>query len=325
MDRPLNLYGVGTYLPPGKKVRELVRAAGGDAAAFDGWENVGHAGADDHPSLMATQALKRALTEANVPPDQLKLVISGGVSRDYQPSWSVATEVLRLLEIPSTCLGFDMTLGCLGTITGLEIAYGWLAHNGGGWAAIVNAERWSHTIDYSDAKAQGLWGHADGASAVVVGMDVSGKSLATYCGACYSSQADFNGYILIKYGGTRHPVAPPGESPFVRKLADKEKHEVYQTYLLGYMRAVQGLKERFSVEFTRILCNQISPTFIYAIGGVAGLSQDQVCVTGDKTGHVGSADILIGVRKLLDEKSFAGNILMAASTPYAFGAGLLKA
>src|SRR6185436_20963669 len=100
------------------------------------------AGDDEHPSGMAAQALARALARAGISSEHLSLVVSCGVSRDYPPSWSVATEVIRVHELGASCFGVDVTLGCLGALVGLQVARGWLRSSGGGYAAVVTAERW---------------------------------------------------------------------------------------------------------------------------------------------------------------------------------------
>ena len=324
-DPGLGLYGVGIYLPPSCGTRDLVASAGGDLSKFSGWENVSRAAEDDHPSTMATTALRRALEDAGVEARDLALVISGGVSRDYLPSWSIATEAMRLIGAPQSCLGFDLSVGCLGALTGLEIANGWLRGNGGGHAAIITAERWTQTIDYSNAKGRALWNYADGASACVVGMGVAGAPAAVYRGACFSTNAEYNGFVLVEYGGTRHPRAPEGVDPFVRRRGSQDPKGVRASYRAGYTRALSALKARFPVSFDRVVCNQLSPGFIHTIADVVGLEPDRVCNTGSRSGHVGSADLLIGARELLDEGRFSGNLLLAASTPFAFGAGYLRA
>jgi 3-oxoacyl-[acyl-carrier-protein] synthase III len=327
MDAKLGILGVGSYLPPKRAVRELVAQAGADTQEYKGWDHICVAENEDHPSTMAARALQKALRQADVSPADLKLVLSGGVSRDYPPSWSVATEAMRLIEAPSTCLGLDTTIGCMGTLTGLEIAQGWLRSNGGGYVAIVNAERWVHTVEFdtADEDAQRLWGHSDGASAAVVGLDVGRPAIATYEGTCFSSHADSNGFVLIKYGGTRFPVAPEGQNPFVRKLGGEGKKEIFQIYLGGYLQAFSALKERFDISVDRVACNQISPMFVQAIAGVAGVDIDRVIRTGPDSGHTGSADLLLGVEQLMKQGDLRGTILLAASTPYAFGTGLITA
>jgi 3-oxoacyl-[acyl-carrier-protein] synthase III len=273
---------------------------------------------------MASRALEAALQEAGVLPQELRLVVATGVSRDYPPSWSMATEAMRILKIPHTCLGFDITIGCLGTLTGLNLAAGWLASAGGGVAAIVNAERWSQTIDRSSPSSQGFWGHADGGSAAVVTLGPSSRALATFHGATFASNSDFNDLVLIKYGGTRYPAPPPGERPITRQLrGDVLPREIWAAYCLGYGRAFKAFDERFGTKPTRLICNQISPKIVTMIGETSQVPDDRICRTGHQTGHVGSADVLIGLRALADARLIDGQIAVAGSTPYAFGAGLI--
>src|SRR5688500_15141814 len=100
----LGLFGIGIDLPPARPTRDLIVEAGGDPAVYESWRQIRVAGEDDHPSDMATRALDRALAEAGVPASALRLVVSSGVSRDYVPSWSLATEVMRRVGAPTSCL-----------------------------------------------------------------------------------------------------------------------------------------------------------------------------------------------------------------------------
>lgn len=319
----LEILGLGLSLPPAQKVRDLVRAAGGDPAIHEGWEHVCIGRDDDHPSAVAAEALGAALAEAGVEAAQLGLVLAVGVSRDYPPSWSLSTEVMRRHGASQACLGFDLTVGCLGAVVGLNTALGWLQGMGGGYAAIVTAERWSQTIDRRDPKQRTLWGHADGGGAMVVSVGRAGAPLATFHGAVFTNHHAFNGLVLVKYGGTRHPAPPPGEDPFMRTIAPVPPDEIWSVYRDGYGRALAMLQERFGVTPGRLICGQISPKVVRMISEVAGLGEELTCRTGHAHGHVGSADVLIGLRRLLDARQLDRPLAMAASVPYAFGAGLI--
>lgn len=319
----LEILGAGLALPRAQKVRDLVRAAGGDPDLHDGWEQICVAGADDHPSTLAATALAGALTEAGIEAAQLDLVLGVGVSRDYPPSWSVAVEVMRLAGARDTCLGFDLTIGCLGSVVGLNTALGWLQGMGGGYAAIVVAEQWTRTIDRKNPERRPLWNHADGGGAMVVGVGRPGASLATFHGAVFASHHAFNGLILMKYGGTRFPAVPPGEDPFMRTLAPVPSKQIWATYADGYARAFAALKERFGVAPGRLICNQPSPNVVSMIARAAGIDEGLTCRSGYEYGHVGGADVVIGLRQLIDARQLDRPLAMAASAPFAFGAGLV--
>lgn len=319
----LELLGIGLVLPPAQPIRELVRAAGGDPAIHEGWERVCIAAPEDHPSTIASAALSAALKEAGIEAAQLDLVLAVGTSRDYPPSWSTANEVMRLHGVPETCLGFDLTLGCLGTVVGLNTALGWLRGMGGGYAAIVTAEKWSHTMDRRDPVTRPLWGHADGGGAMVVGVDRPGASLATFHGAAFTNHHAFNDLVLVKYGGTRFPAPPPGEAPFMRTFAPIPPSEIGAVYAACYGRVFAELQRRFGIAPGRLVCNQISPKGVTLISEACGVGEELTCRTGHEYGHVGGADIMIGLRRLIDAGQLDRPLAIASSVPFAFGAGLV--
>ena len=323
MANALSILGTGIYLPPSKPVREVAAAAGADVTNYQGWKNVCHALAEDHPSNMGATALEAALSDAAVAAQELKLVLFAGISRDYLPSFSVATEIMRHCGAPGGCLGLDITIGCLGALSALDMAQGWLATHGGGVAAIVTAERWSYTVDHSSVASMGLWAHGDGAGACVVGMDTQHVPRFEFRGAEFTSQSDLNGTVLVKYGGTRHPVAPAGCNPAERLFMGTSRADIRERYAQGYSSSVQALRERFGIAPNRVICNQTAALFLEMIARVIGIPIENFLVTGHETGHVGSVDLLIGLDRLLRSGPVDEPYLMAGSTPYAFGAGLL--
>jgi len=323
MKNALAVLGTGVYLPPARPVRDVVLEAGQDPSGHQGWNNCCHALADDHPSTMGATALRKALEDAKVDPAELKLVLFAGMSRDYLPSWSVATEIMKAIGTEAHCMGLDMTIGCLGALSALDMAQGWLAVHGGGVAAIVAAERWTYTIDYTSIENMGLWGHSDGAAATIVSHQTSHDAKASFCGAEFVAQSDLNGTVLIEFGGTRHPVAPAGVKPFERKLMGLSRHDLRQRYSDGYSNSFQALKARFDCNPERVIINQTANLFLHLIASVIEIPIENFILTGHETGHVGSADILIGLDRLLHSGGMCEPYLVAGSTPYAFGSGLM--
>jgi 3-oxoacyl-[acyl-carrier-protein] synthase III len=323
MNNALSVLGTGVYLPPSQPVRDIVAAAGQDPSGHQGWDNCCHALEGDHPSTMGITALRSALEDANVDSSELKLVLFAGMSRDYLPSWSVATEIIKALGAPVHCMALDMTIGCLGALSALDMAQGWLATHNGGVAAIVAAERWTYTIDYTSIENLGLWGHSDGAAAVIVSRDTAHQSKGSFCGAEFVSQSDLNGTVLVEYGGTRFPIAPEGEAPYGRKLVGLSRNDLRQRYSDGYSGSFEALKARFNCNPERVIINQTANLFLHLIASVVEIPIENFLVTGHDTGHVGSADILIGLDRLIHDGGIKEPYLVAGSTPYAFGSGLL--
>lgn len=319
----LDILGVGVALPPARLVAELVREAGGDPAVHTGWERACVATERDHPSTLSRVALSNALTQAGIEGAQLDLVIAAGVSRDYPASWSTATDVMSEVGASGQCVGFDLTVGCAGTLVALNTAIGWLREMGGGYAAIVAAERWSETIDRKNAGERALWAHADGGGALVVAVDRPGLPLARFHGAAFTSNARYNGLVRIKYGGTRFPRAPADEPSSGRTLTPISSGELAGAYERGYSEACEKMLQRSHVPFGRVICNQISPTIVSLIGKAAGVEDDLVVRTGHEFGHLGGADVIVGLQRLSDAGSIDRPLAIAASASYAFGVGLL--
>ena len=324
IDEPLAILGLGTHLPPVRVVSDTARERGADPSAYRGWEKACQGGPDDHPSSMGTQALNTALARSGIKAAELSLLLFTGTSRDYVPSWSVSSEIMKLCGASDECLGLDMTAGCLATLSALEIARSWLAARGGGHAAIVAAERWSQSVDYTDATAWPLWSYGDSAGALVVSLGAGKRGFANFLGAEFRSAADSNGGVLIPYGGTREPVAPPGANPLARRMSGKPGKEIVLTYRKGFGGAFAALQQRFDIKPASLVCNQMSPQIVGMLGEMFGLKEHSV-VTGDSFGHLGGVDIVAGLQKAQESGTLRFPILVGASTAYGFGTGLVGA
>ncbi len=317
----LGVLGVGVYLPPSVDVADYAAERRGVLPSYRGWRRACHGGPDDHPSSMGERALQRALADSGIEAEQLALVIFCGVSRDYPPSWSVATEVMRLAGVGDRALGIDTMAGCLATLAALDLAKAWLAARGGGYGAVVAAERWSQTVDYSDPSAAVLWGYGDGGGALVVGVGTPEVPRLEYLGAEFRNATDNNGHVLVPYGGTRSPVAPPGVDPNGRQLGTRSREELTATYRAGYTGAFRSLRATFDFESTHLVCNQISPGVVAMIADSLDLA-GQVTVTGHRTGHLGGPDLVVGIEEYLNSGALDEAIVLGASAAYAFGTGL---
>jgi 3-oxoacyl-[acyl-carrier-protein] synthase III len=318
----LDIFATGLELPPAIVVRDFVAARGGDVTHYQSWDHACHGGPDDHPSTLGAGALRRGLERAGLPAAELDLVVYCGASRDYPASWSVATEIMRLCGVPDTAVGLDLMAGCLATLAALDFVRGWLWSRGGGYAAVIAAERWTQTINYADSSAMALWAYGDGGGALVVGLGTGRQAPVQFAGAEYRSESINNGHIFLPYGGTREPEPPAGVNPHVRRLGGRPRAEVTESYRRGFTNAYKSLIERFPVQPTHLICNQTTPKIVNMIAEVFGL-RGSITVTGHARGHLGGPDLIAGLDAYLARGARDQWLAVAASSAYAFGAGLM--
>jgi 3-oxoacyl-[acyl-carrier-protein] synthase III len=236
----------------------------------------------------------------------------------------VSTEIMRLCGVGEFAVGLDLMAGCLGTLAAIDLVHGWLSSHGGGYAAVVSAERWTQTVDFTDMSAMALWPYSDGAGAVVLGLGTAEPAKLSFVGAEFCNASETNDHVVIPYGGTRAPQPEPGVSPYTRKVSSRPRSEISEIYRAGYLHSFERLTKRFELRPTHLICNQITPNVLEMIGEALGL-EGRITITGDRTGHLGGADLMVGMKEFLRSGADDQTILLGASAPYAFGTGILMA
>jgi acyl-CoA:acyl-CoA alkyltransferase len=94
-------------------------------------------------SESAAMAGAKALAEAGVDPSQVGLLIDTSVSRAHlEPSSAVA--VHSMLDLPSTCMNFDLANACLGFLNGMQLAATMIDAGQIDYALIVDGEGTRH-------------------------------------------------------------------------------------------------------------------------------------------------------------------------------------
>ena len=91
------------------------------------------------PSQVAAEAGQKALDQAGILPEQIGLLLSTSVCRDYlEPS--VASIVHGTLGLPARCLNFDVGNACLAFLNGMTIAANMIERGQIEYALIVDGE-----------------------------------------------------------------------------------------------------------------------------------------------------------------------------------------
>ena len=92
----------------------------------------------------AAMAGAKALAEAGVDPGRVGLLIDTSVSRAHlEPSSAVA--VHSMLDLPTTCMNFDLGNACLGFLNGMQLAATMIDAGQIDYALVVDGEGTRHT------------------------------------------------------------------------------------------------------------------------------------------------------------------------------------
>jgi len=199
----IQIIATSTFFPQRFKVKEIAEID--NQETYVGWEHVCVCEPDLHPSEMAAEALRTALSEAQRAPGELGFILSIATVGDYPLPWSLATEVGGILGCSKTCVSIDLNAGCAGLLVALSTLSGWLDENTQGLGAIICADRNSSFIERAGSPSQ-LAGFSDTASALIVactGYDV--PSLGYFYGSEMLSHPSFNDLKTRVAGGTRFP------------------------------------------------------------------------------------------------------------------------
>lgn len=315
----------GTYLPPSRPNTDHAGAAG---SPDNEWPTRCVAGPEDHPASMSALALRAALASARIDAGELALVAYTGRARDYLPSWSVATEVMKLVGAPPSCVGLDLSLGCAALPAALELARGWLEVPRRRYAAVIDAERSTGAIDRVDPTSARLWGHGDGAAALIASDEPSrsGASLE-YVGAAFASHATYNDLLMPPHGGTRSPRAERGEQQLVLRLDATPAADVFGIHSRLYERAWEELRARTGVSaIDHVICSQLSPAWVErTVARFHRPRPKSVVNTGRIAGHVGGADLILGLDAVLRSGPGTCSVLAAGTAPFATALALFRA
>lgn len=102
-----------------------------------------HWDTDFQPSDAATEAARLAIEDAGIDPNELGILVNTSVTRDYvEPS--VACLVHGNLQLPPSCMNFDIGNACLGFMNGMQVIGNMIDRGQIKYGIVVNGEttRW---------------------------------------------------------------------------------------------------------------------------------------------------------------------------------------
>ncbi len=169
MTRRSVIVATGSALPPLRVTNAELAERGIDTTHEWIVERTGiharHFAADgETTATLATEAARKALAEAGVPPEKIGLIVLATATPD-QTFPASATRVQTALGI-NDCIAFDIAAVCTGFLYALSVADNMLKGRMADYALVIGAETFSRLLDWEDRTTCVLFG--DGAGAILL-------------------------------------------------------------------------------------------------------------------------------------------------------------
>jgi 3-oxoacyl-[acyl-carrier-protein] synthase-3 len=277
---------------------------------------VRHVASDDETTAtLSAEAAKRALTDADLDPEEVELIIVATITPEMVFP-STACFVQDMIGAKNAW-AFDLAAACSGFVYGLSIVQQFINTGRYRNALVIGAETLTRITDYDDRASCVLFG--DGAGAVVVERSQSGP-----LGIMYSTSAsDGSSWSSLKCQayGSRYPVGKPLDDP-KKALMYINGREVYQLAIRRIVEIVNDCLDHCNLKTEDIkmyIPHQMNARIIESAAKRLNLPADRVFINIDKRGNTSAASIPIALDECLREgKIKSGDIALLV----AFGGGL---
>lgn len=270
---------------------------------------------------IATEAAKKALASANMPADELELIILATVTPDYFTP-SCACVVQKNIEADNAA-AFDINAACSGFVTAMNIAKQFIENGTYKNALIIGADALSKATDYKDRSTCILFGDAAGAVVLqksetpgVMACDIGakGKDGDKLTSLAYRADAE---QMEKRISGNPHTVWMAGGE--VMKFAVKAME-----------KAAFNVVEKAGVEFSDIALvvpHQANRRIVESAVKRMGISMDKVYLNLEEYANTSSASIPVALCEAV-EKGYAKKgdkiVLVGFGGGLTWGAALLE-
>lgn len=244
----------------------------------------------EYTSTFAVTAARRALSMANIFPEDLDLIIVGTVTPDY-PFPSTACIVQNELSAHNA-VAFDVSAACSGFLYGVSIAESFIRSGKFGKVLVVGADVLSRIVNWNDRNTCILFGDGAGAAVIEASHGASGimSSHIFSNGSCWN-------LLYQPGGGSRNPVSNSSSDPLAFFI-HMEGNEVYKHAVRGMEDAAIAALEKngmSSSDISLFIPHQANCRIIDAIAKRLNLDADKVFINLHRYGNTSSASIPIAL------------------------------
>jgi 3-oxoacyl-[acyl-carrier-protein] synthase-3 len=259
---------------------------------------------------LATAAARQALEDADVPPEEVDLVLVATSSPDG-PFPSVACRVQEQLGVPGAA-AVDLLAACSGFVYALSAADAYVGSGRYDTVLVIGAEVLSRLIDWKDRGTCVLF--SDGAGAAVVRPAERGAGFISWC-----LGADGRGYHQITVGDIPRGAYAAGDAdPKIRMKGP----DVFKFATDIFIRQAYAVAESAGMDPADIdlwVPHQANSRIIEAAARRIGLPMERVVITIQDYGNNSTATIPLALKRAQqDGRLKVGQKVLLAG----FGSGL---
>jgi 3-oxoacyl-[acyl-carrier-protein] synthase-3 len=255
------------------------------------------AAADEATSDMATKAALAAMSQADVDPEEIDLIIVATVTPDMFFPATACWVQKKLGAVRAAC--FDVSAACSGFLYAMEIAQQFISTHVYNTVLIVGADKLSSIVNWSDRNTCVLFGDGAGA-AILRNRGASHGVVATHMG----SDGEFAEILFMPGGGSRHPITPENIGQQLNTIKMQGK-ETYKQAVTAMTDAADRALEAAGLKYDDIACvipHQANMRIIEAIAHRMSLPIEKFYVNLEKYGNTSAAAVAIA----LDEAHRSG-------------------
>jgi 3-oxoacyl-[acyl-carrier-protein] synthase-3 len=314
--RHVTIAGVGSHLPervvPNAWFERLVQTSDEWIRERTGIVERRFAAEDEATSDLAVHAVRGALEDARIAPEQVDLIVCATLSPDT-PIPATAVWVQRKLGL--SCPAFDVNAACAGFSYAISTGAAFIGSGAAETVVVVGAEVLSRVMDFTDRSTCVLFG--DGAGAVVLRPSETPGILGSVLGADGRAAE----ILIIPAGGSARPASP--ETVAARdhtiRMAGRE---VFKRAVVEMASACRQLLDKagYTPEDVDVLIpHQANARIMVAVAERLGVAPDRAIVDVAEVGNTSAASIPIALdRAYRAGRVRPGDLVLLTS----FGAGL---
>ncbi len=266
-------------------------------------------------AMLATEAAKQALAEANLSPEQLDVIIVATITPEMVFP-STACFVQDAVGAKNA-FAFDLSAACSGFVYGLSIIQQFIESGRFQNALLIGAETLSKITNWQDRSSCILFG--DGAGAIILQRSENGQKGILYS-TMYSDGSGWTSLNCLAYG-SRYPAGKPLDDPDMVYMQINGR-EVYQQAVRRIVEAVTDCLDRCGLtvnDVAMVISHQMNARIIESAAKRLKLPMDKFFVNIDEYGNTSAASVPIAFDDCIRQGRIKhGDIVVFV----AFGAGL---